>query len=118
MICPTCSWPMVTQEAKAGFLYSSCLSGKCARVCYIPLSEKPKFHVEPTAMKQWPKLTKSPVLLITSDSSVGDAIYETLAGRPHMKDKMLKKHIKQKKKLIASIRKHGEKADIIGVQSI
>ena len=39
MICPTCSWPMVTQEAKAGFLSSSCLSGKCARVCYIPLKE-------------------------------------------------------------------------------
>ena len=39
MICPTCSWPMVTQEAKAGFLSSSCLSPKCARVCYIPLKE-------------------------------------------------------------------------------
>lgn len=30
---------MVTQEAKAGFLASSCVNNRCARVCYIPLKE-------------------------------------------------------------------------------
>ena len=61
MICPTCSWPMVTQEAKAGFLVSSCVNNTCARVCYIPLKEEPGFHIEPFHFdpKAWNKRARS-----------------------------------------------------------